>query len=134
VSHNHIGGYFNIYNNFSDHVLMTLDLSFNNISGDISTLTLCTISGYGPLCSIETLLINNNHFSGKLPDFLSPLDLLTNLDLSNNQLSGIIPPSIWNISTNLIFLNLSGNNFSGNLLFPRNLPPVTNPQSFLETL
>ncbi|CAK9216013.1 unnamed protein product [Sphagnum troendelagicum] len=119
------------YSGFSGtllNVLMTLDLSFNNISGDISTLTLCTIYFYGPLCSIKTLLINNNHFSGKLPDFLSPLDLLTNLDFSNNQISGIIPPSIWNISTNLTVLNLSGNNFSGNL------PPVTNPQSHLETL
>ncbi|CAK9218041.1 unnamed protein product [Sphagnum troendelagicum] len=139
VSHNHIGGYIsNTSTQFSSLNLYTLDLSFNNISGDISTLIFCSpqdnITSYGSFCSIETLLINNNHLSGKLPDFstffhqMSTFDSITNLDLSNNQISGIIPPSIWNISTNLIVLNLSGNNFSGNL------PPVTNPQSLLETL
>ncbi|KAH8971059.1 hypothetical protein BDL97_02G122700 [Sphagnum fallax] len=131
VSHNHIGGYLNISNQFSENTLVTLDLSFNNISGDISTLISCVLDNntfYGPFCLLETLLINNNHFSGKLPDFSTCLGPIINLDLSNNQFSGIIPPSIWNISTNLTFLNLLGNNFSGNL------PPVTNPQSFLETL
>ncbi|KAH8970998.1 hypothetical protein BDL97_02G119700 [Sphagnum fallax] len=136
VSNNHIGGYFNISNTSSSYnLLRNLDLSYNNISGDISTLILCIHVNnlfYGPLCSIETLLINNNHFSGKLPDFsglfYTPIISSFTLDLSNNQFSGIIPPSIWNISTNLTFLNLSGNNFSGNL------PPVTNPQSLLETL
>ncbi|CAK9218047.1 unnamed protein product [Sphagnum troendelagicum] len=136
VSHNHIGGYFNISNQFSENILTTLDLSFNNISGDISTLIFCALDNntfYGPLCLLETLLINNNHFSGKLPDFSTffrstSFGWFINLDLSNNQFSGIIPPSIWNISTNLTVLNLSGNNFSGNL------PPVTNPQSLLETL
>ncbi|KAH8971038.1 hypothetical protein BDL97_02G121800 [Sphagnum fallax] len=146
VSHNHIGGYFNISNQFSQGLLSTLDLSYNNISGDISTLIFCVqnyttvnYTTYGPLCNLETLLINNNHFSGKLPDFSglfrstplfrpTPFGWITNLDLSNNQFSGIIPPSIWNISKNLTVLNLSGNNFFGNL------PNVTNPQSLLETL
>ncbi|KAH8971061.1 hypothetical protein BDL97_02G122900 [Sphagnum fallax] len=129
VSHNHIGGYFNISYQFSD--LYTLDLSFNNISGDISTLIFCLLDNntfYGPFCLLETLFINNNHFSGKLPDFSTILGPIINLDLSNNQFSGIIPPSIWNISRNLTVLNLSGNNFFGNLL------NVTNPQSLLETL
>ncbi len=57
VSHNHIGGYFNISNKFPD--LTTLDLSFNNISGDISTLILCVQyddnSVSGPFCGLETL-------------------------------------------------------------------------------
>jgi hypothetical protein len=125
VSHNHIGGYFNVSNQFSFQLII-LDLSYNNISGDISTHRFC-VEDNG-LCSLQILLINNNHFSGKLPDFSTFLWPITNLDVSNNQFNGIIPPSIWNISTNLTVLNLSGNNFSGNL------PPVTNPQSLLETL
>jgi hypothetical protein len=57
VSHNHIGGYLNISNQFSENTLVTLDLSFNNISGDISTLILCgqVNSYFYGLCSIETL-------------------------------------------------------------------------------
>ncbi len=56
VSHNHIGGYFNISNQFLQ--LFSLDLSYNNISGDISTLILCTQNNSpnnGPLCSLESL-------------------------------------------------------------------------------
>jgi hypothetical protein len=124
VSHNHIGGYFNISKQYSFNLLSTLDLSYNNISGDISTLIFCVqdyyttinYTTYGPLCNLETLLINNNHFSGKFPiisTYFTPrlFATITKLDLSNNQFSGIIPPSIWNISTNLTVLNLSGNNF-----------------------
>jgi protein brassinosteroid insensitive 1 len=141
VSHNHIGGYFNISKQYSFNLLSTLDLSYNNISGDISTLIFCVqdyyttinYTTYGPLCNLETLLINNNHFSGKFPiisTYFTPrlFATITKLDLSNNQFSGIIPPSIWNISTNLTVLNLSGNNFFGNL------PNVTNLPSLLETL
>jgi hypothetical protein len=57
VSHNHIGGYFNVSNQLSIG-LTTLDLSFNNISGDISTLILCVPDNntpYGPFCFLETL-------------------------------------------------------------------------------
>jgi hypothetical protein len=60
VSHNHIGGYIsNTSTQFSSLNLYTLDLSFNNISGDISTLIFCSpqdnITSYGSFCSIETL-------------------------------------------------------------------------------
>ncbi|KAH8971018.1 hypothetical protein BDL97_02G121200 [Sphagnum fallax] len=57
VSHNHIGGYFNISNRFGGLYLSTLDLSFNNISGDISTFILCEQVNpyiYG-LCNLEIL-------------------------------------------------------------------------------
>jgi len=39
LSHNHLGGYFNISNHqIQLSLINTLDLSFNNISGDISTV------------------------------------------------------------------------------------------------
>jgi hypothetical protein len=58
VSHNHIGGYFNISNQFQGFFLTTLDLSFNNISGDISTLILCreeVNSSVNGLCFLQIL-------------------------------------------------------------------------------
>jgi len=58
VSHNHIGGYFNISEQFYGISLATLDLSFNNISGDISTLIFCSADinpPSSPLCFVETL-------------------------------------------------------------------------------
>jgi hypothetical protein len=58
LSHNNIGGQFNVADQFSQGSLTTLDLSYNNISGDISTLKFCeqAISGInGPLCDLQIL-------------------------------------------------------------------------------
>jgi len=58
VSHNNIGGQFNISDQFSQGSLTTLDLSYNNISGDISTLIFCkqTNSNFdGALCFLQIL-------------------------------------------------------------------------------
>jgi hypothetical protein len=58
VSHNNIGGYFSIPEQFSNGLLTTLDLSYNNISGDISTLIFCkqaNSDSNGALCFLEIL-------------------------------------------------------------------------------
>jgi hypothetical protein len=58
VSHNNIGGQFNMSDKFSQGSLTTLDLSYNNISGDISTLIFCTQANsnvLGALCFLEIL-------------------------------------------------------------------------------
>ncbi|KAH9571931.1 hypothetical protein CY35_02G119800 [Sphagnum magellanicum] len=57
VSHNHIGGYFSLSYQMGPFFLTTLDLSFNNISGDIST-QFCgraNSSILGTLCFLEIL-------------------------------------------------------------------------------
>jgi hypothetical protein len=58
LSHNNIGGQFNISNPFSQGSLTTLDLSDNNISRDISTLKICEHAIFGingPLCDLQIL-------------------------------------------------------------------------------
>ncbi|TMW90936.1 hypothetical protein EJD97_015025 [Solanum chilense] len=73
---------------------------------------------YGVICfngRINRLDISNANVIGTLHDFpFSSLPFLEYVDLSMNQLSGIIPPAIGNL-TNLVYLDLSSNQFSGKI-------------------
>ncbi|KAL0452742.1 UNVERIFIED_CONTAM: putative receptor-like protein kinase [Sesamum latifolium] len=68
-------------------------------------------------CSkFEMLGIDNNHFSGPLPDEIANLSINVNrLLLGGNQLSGQIPAGITKF-INLIALNVSWNSFDGPIL------------------
>ncbi|CAO2189367.1 unnamed protein product [Urochloa humidicola] len=79
--------------------LTLLDLSFNNITGQIPQSIL-------NLDSLGFLFLGNNSLSGSLPNVKSPS--LNNLDFSYNQLSGSFPS--WATQNNLQ-LNLVANNF-----------------------
>ncbi|KAL6843703.1 hypothetical protein ACP4OV_026274 [Aristida adscensionis] len=80
-------------------ILNLLDLSFNNITGQIPQSILNTPS-------LSFLFLGNNSLSGNLPATKSPL--LTNLDFSYNHLSGSFPS--WATEKNLQ-LNLVANEF-----------------------
>ncbi|PUZ48905.1 hypothetical protein GQ55_7G283300 [Panicum hallii var. hallii] len=79
--------------------LSLLDLSFNNITGQIPQSIL-------NLPSLNYLFLGNNSLSGSLPATKSPL--LTNLDFSYNHLSGNFPS--WATEKKLQ-LNLVANDF-----------------------
>ncbi|RDY00647.1 LRR receptor-like serine/threonine-protein kinase GSO1, partial [Mucuna pruriens] len=64
--------------------LVSLNLSRNNLSGEIP-------SEIGNLSSLESLDLSRNHFSERIPSSLSQIDSLGKLDLSHNSLSGRIP-------------------------------------------
>ncbi|WCJ28452.1 Leucine-rich repeat transmembrane protein kinase [Euphorbia peplus] len=78
--------------------LKTLDLSFNNLTGEIPNALFS-------LPSLESLFLGNNSFSGGLPD--EKRDILQTIDLSYNQLTGSFPS--W-VNPNLQ-LNFVANNF-----------------------
>ncbi|XP_015649962.1 probable LRR receptor-like serine/threonine-protein kinase At1g56140 isoform X2 [Oryza sativa Japonica Group] len=79
--------------------LTFLDLSFNNISGNVPKSIL-------NLQKLIFLFLGNNSLTGELPDGISPS--LTNLDFSYNQLTGSFPS--W-VTQNNLQLNLVANNF-----------------------
>ncbi|AQK40953.1 Putative leucine-rich repeat receptor-like protein kinase family protein [Zea mays] len=100
--------------NFSNLAGLTLlDLSFNNLTGQIPQSIL-------NLDNLGFLFLGNNSLSGSLPDIKSPS--LNNLDFSYNQLSGSFPS--WATQNNLQ-LNLVANNFilgsSNNSILPSGL-------------
>ncbi|XP_010486728.1 PREDICTED: receptor-like protein 12 [Camelina sativa] len=95
--------------------LTTLDLSYNNLTGQIP-------DSIGNLSHLINLRLAGNHFSGRIPSSIGNLTQLTSLDLSQNQLSGQLPSSVGNL-TQLTSLQLSNNQLSGQIpYYIGNLP------------
>ncbi|KAK3411628.1 hypothetical protein EUGRSUZ_I00372 [Eucalyptus grandis] len=76
--------------------------------------------GLTRLARLQNLNLSQNMLVGKIPSYIGNLKDLESLDLSNNKLSGEIPPSISNLDF-LSHLNLSYNNLSGPIPFGNQL-------------
>jgi Leucine-rich repeat (LRR) protein len=121
-------------NNFTGQIpslprnLVSLDLSFNSLSGNLPSefgtpeLQLLNLfsnhitGGFSGICELQMLSaldLGNNHLEGELPHQCFP-DFLEYLLLSNNNFFGDFPPFLQN-RMQLQFLDLSGNKFSGTL-------------------
>lgn len=88
-------------------LVMNIDLSSNNLSGEIPV-------EITSLCGLQGLNLSRNHLTGKIPEKIGNLQWIESLDLSRNQLSGVIPQSLSSL-TFLNHLNLSYNNLSGRI-------------------
>lgn len=97
--------------------IISINLSGNRIGGTIP-------ANLPP--TMKTLFLNDNQFTGSIPD-LSVLSQLTDLSLSKNNLTGVLPDSFQQLP-GLINLDLSENNISGPL------PPSMGNLSSLTTL
>nr|TKW09187.1 hypothetical protein SEVIR_6G076900v2 [Setaria viridis] len=86
--------------------LSYVNLADNILSGGIP-YSLATSS------SLTALILANNNLSGGIPHSLATSSSLTRLDLAVNRLSGMIPASLFNGSSQLAFVNLGWNLFSG---------------------
>nr|XP_018677293.1 PREDICTED: serine/threonine-protein kinase BRI1-like 2 [Musa acuminata subsp. malaccensis] len=107
-----------ILNNVSSRGLKHLDLSWNQLFGDIPPGSLRDLDGeipptVGKFVRLEYLYLSNNGINGKIPQAIGNLSNLLELHLSGNKIVGWIPPSIGNL-TNLV-LDLSSNNLFGSL-------------------
>ena len=109
---------------------MTVDISCNNLKGTIPNLPI-------RLISMSTLTLSSNQFEGSIPPFLrgakfldlsnnkfsdsllffcanGTVEILDQLILSNNQLSGSIPDCLSHFKS-LAYLDLSHNKFAGKI-------------------
>ncbi|XP_022760151.1 LRR receptor-like serine/threonine-protein kinase GSO1 [Durio zibethinus] len=66
-----------------------------------------------PPPTISSYLVSNNSLSGEIPPMICKLSSLLVLDLSNNNLTGMLPPCLVILSDSLKVLNLRNNHFSG---------------------
>ncbi|CAO2834610.1 unnamed protein product [Amaranthus hypochondriacus] len=64
------------------------------------------------LRQLRRLSLHSNHFHGSIPHSFSSFSLLRALYLHNNSLSGVIPHGLLSIN-NLLVVNLAGNHLSG---------------------
>ncbi|KAH6755485.1 hypothetical protein C2S53_012600 [Perilla frutescens var. hirtella] len=88
-------------------LVTNLDLSMNNLSGDIpKELT--------SLVELRSLNLSGNHLTGSIPESIGDMKQLESLDLSNNSLSNQIPNGLTLISS-LSHLNLSFNKLTGRI-------------------
>ncbi|KAK7373861.1 hypothetical protein VNO80_07281 [Phaseolus coccineus] len=124
MSRNHIQG--SISREFGRMKLYSLDLSHNQLSGEISEdifqarhqLNILKLSHNkleGPIFTIPTnlksLSLNDNNFSGSLPSNIFNTSIIS-LDVSNNHLVGKIP-GLLKKNSGLSELRMSNNHFEG---------------------
>lgn len=108
LSRNMISGDISIMQSW-EATLEVLDLSSNKLTGSFPNLT-------SQFERLTTLKLGNNSLVGILPSGLGAYSRLSAVDLSSNNLNGPIPSSFFT-STTLTSLNLSGNNFVGSIPF-----------------
>ncbi|ESR61022.1 hypothetical protein CICLE_v10014652mg [Citrus x clementina] len=63
--------------------------------------------------STSSYLVSNNQLTGEIPPSICSLNRLYALDLSHNNLSGMLPGCLGNSSVQLLILKLQGNKFHG---------------------
>ncbi|GKV51617.1 hypothetical protein SLEP1_g58252 [Rubroshorea leprosula] len=101
-----------------------------NATWDFNNYTegfICSFTGVGCWHADENVVLNiqlsDMGLKGQFPRGISGCSGLTGLDLSNNELSGPIPPDISSILPYLTSLKLSSNKFSGEI--PKSLANIT---------
>ncbi|KAG5253442.1 Cf-4/9 disease resistance family protein [Salix suchowensis] len=85
--------------------LQSLNLHSNKFHGSLPT----------PPPAIFEYDVSNNKFTGEIPKVFCNLASLSVLELSNNNLSGKLPPCLGNKSSTISVLNLGDNSFSGDI-------------------
>ncbi|KAH9667078.1 Receptor-like protein 13 [Citrus sinensis] len=96
---------YEVYNSSNLNYMTGLDLSCNELTGEIP-------AEIGELQKVRALNLSHNYLSGSIPESFSNLKMIESLDLCHNKLSGLISPKL----TELNFLsnfNVSYNNLSG---------------------
>ncbi|KAL1118735.1 hypothetical protein V6Z11_D01G055900 [Gossypium hirsutum] len=102
--------------------LRSLDLSNNKIQGSIfkwesegwEQLIDFNLSNTTPP-SLQEFLISDNKLTGEIPPSICNLTSLDILDLSKNYFGGIIPSCLGNFSRGISVINLQKNNLSGKI-------------------
>ncbi|WVY89925.1 hypothetical protein V8G54_035439 [Vigna mungo] len=98
-----------------NHNLKFLDLSFNLLTGDISS-SICNVS------SLNVLVLSHNKLVGVIPPCLANLSSLSVLDLQRNKLNGTLP-SNFSMNSLLNIINLNDNQLEG--ILPKSLSNCT---------
>ncbi|KAL6888490.1 hypothetical protein ACP4OV_009516 [Aristida adscensionis] len=95
----------------SSSSIVVLDVSFNQLNGDLHELTSST-----PGQPLQVLNMSSNLFTGQFTSKIwKGMENLVALNASNNSLTGFIPSHLCSISPSFVVLELSYNKFSGSI-------------------
>ncbi|KAF7849362.1 hypothetical protein BT93_L0876 [Corymbia citriodora subsp. variegata] len=107
------------YLNLSHNLLTGLDRYYplNLLKMYTIDLSHNMLKGLPPVAPplIWDYIVSNNGLTGALPPWICNLSSAITLDLSSNNLIGVLPVCLGNISESLMILNLKGNNFHGSI-------------------
>jgi len=106
--------------------LQMLDLSFNNISGELP-------NQLGTLSNLTYLVLFGNKLTGKIPSWVWALRKLTILELRGNKISGIVNEDNLNSLADLEFLGLGSTQLQIKIR-PDWIPPFKLQAVLLESL
>ncbi|KAK3232439.1 hypothetical protein Dsin_004320 [Dipteronia sinensis] len=101
----------NLFTGFDQHPivllqdLFTFDLRFNKLQGPLPI----------PSMSMSEYLVSNNQLTGEISPLICNSEHLYALDLSNNNLGGVLPKCLANFSDALSILALQSNKFHGSI-------------------
>ncbi|OMO92500.1 Leucine-rich repeat, typical subtype [Corchorus olitorius] len=126
LSNNKIKGSISKWESNGWEQLTNLDLSHNSLTGleqypgqNLESVDISSNQLRGPLLapppSLHKFLISKNNLTGDIPTLICNLTSLEVLDLSLNNLGGIIPACLGNFSQSLLTINLQMNNFHGQI-------------------
>ncbi|KAK2651594.1 hypothetical protein Ddye_011450 [Dipteronia dyeriana] len=96
------------------HMPSLPELNFFYLSSNL-LLTLNFSSGWIPSFQLQTIRLRACKQGPHFPKWLQTQKNFSELDISNNQISDTIPTWFWDLSPNLVFLNLSYNHMKGML-------------------
>ncbi|RVW94637.1 LRR receptor-like serine/threonine-protein kinase GSO2 [Vitis vinifera] len=99
VSANHLFGLSN---------LIDLDLSFNSLAFNISLEQV-------PQFRASRIMLASCKLGPRFPNWLQTQEVLSELDISASGISDVIPNWFWNLTSDLLWLNISNNHISGTL-------------------
>lgn len=105
LGHNSLTGFEQFPRFLPWSAVVVMNLGFNNLHGSIPV----------PPPSTKVYLLNNNQLTGEIPKSICSLNLLDTLDLSYNNLSGLLPSCLNNFSNSLSYLKLRKNHFYGTI-------------------
>ncbi|XP_065628246.1 receptor-like protein EIX2 [Quercus suber] len=98
------------------------EVHFSNLTSLIqlyapgNKLTLEVSYNWNPPFQLGVLSLRSWNLGPNFPGWLCSQRQLQNLDISNTRISGVVPPSFWNLSSQFGFLNLSQNLLYGEIV------------------
>ncbi|PIN20541.1 Serine/threonine protein kinase [Handroanthus impetiginosus] len=116
LSNNSLSGSFFINGEDGFIPLEAIDISYNNLTGEIPQ-SLCRFT------ELKSLDLSYNNLTGQIPGNIGCLSRLERLYMTENEIVGTIPPSLGNISS-LQFLGCVENNIGGRI--PNELGKLSN--------